>query len=165
MNVVLIGMPGAGKSTLGVLLAKALGKDFIDTDVAIQVREGRSLQTIVDQQGHIALRDIEERVLLDLKIDNHIVATGGSAVYSATGMQHLQQLATIIHLQVSLAELERRIDNFDSRGLAKASDQSFAELFAEREPLYKRYSEMVIHCDNKTSEALVKEIIAKLSTV
>ena len=157
-SLVLIGMPGAGKSTLGVLLAKALNKDFIDTDVVIQVRENCSLQNIVDQQGHIALRSIEQQVLIELTAANHIIATGGSAVYSAAGMAHLQSLGTIIHLDVSLSELERRIDNFATRGLAKAAEQSFAELYAEREPLYRQYADLTIACDGKSSETLVKDI-------
>ena len=125
-------MPGAGKSTLGILLAKELGLDFIDTDVSIQVREGKTLQHISDEKGYLALRDIEEQVLLTENITGKVVSTGGSAVYSDAGMAHLKQDSVVVFLDVPLAELEQRISNFSTRGIARRPDQSFDDLFDER---------------------------------
>ena len=125
-NVVLIGMPGAGKSTVGVLLAKELGLNFIDTDVLIQVREKQILQELLDAQGYLALRAAEEKVLLSLfdgsdEYHGVVVATGGSAVYSEVGMENLAANATIVYLDVPLDELRKRVVNYDSRGIAAVS--------------------------------------------
>ena len=155
--VVLIGMPGAGKSTIGILLAKELGLDFIDTDVSIQVREGRTLQNITDQQGYLALRSIEEQVLLAEDISGKVVSTGGSAVYSEAGMAHLKQDATVVFLDVPLAELEQRISNFNTRGIARRPDQSFEDLFEERSVLYKRYADIRIDCSNLQIEEVLQK--------
>ncbi len=143
-NLVLIGMPGAGKSTVGVLLAKASTRDFIDTDVLIQSHAGRSLQEIVDREGHLALRALEERVLLDLNITRHVIATGGSAPYSHAAMDRLKQNGIVIFLWVDQNTLLQRIGDFSGRGLAKRPDQSFQELYAEREALYERYADVTV---------------------
>lgn len=161
-NIVLIGMPGAGKSTIGVILAKRTARDFIDTDVLIQLDQKQPLQDIVDVQGHLALRAIEEGVLVGLHCANTVVATGGSAVYSDAAMRHLRTIGTIVYLQLGLAELERRVADFSQRGLAKRADQSFADLFAERRPLYERYADIRIDCANKTPEAICDEIVRSL---
>ena len=153
--VVLIGMPGAGKSTLGAALAARRGLAFIDTDALIEQREKQSLQEIVDQRGYLQLREIEERILLSLDCHNAVVATGGSAVYSAKAMAHLAQLGTIVYLQVSLETLQQRIDNYESRGLARSPGQSLADLYAERSPLYARYATTIINCDGETIDALL----------
>ena len=160
--VVLIGMPGAGKSTIGILLAKELGLDFIDTDVSIQVREGRTLQNITDQQGYLALRSIEEQVLLAEDISGKVVSTGGSAVYSEAGMAHLKQDATVVLLDVPLAELEQRISNFNTRGIARRPDQSFEDLFEERSVLYKRYADIRIDCSTLHIEEVLQKTCSAL---
>jgi shikimate kinase len=160
--VVLIGMPGAGKSTIGILLAKELGLDFIDTDVSIQVREGRTLQNITDQQGYLALRSIEEQVLLAEDISGKVVSTGGSAVYSEAGMAHLKQDATVVFLDVPLAELEQRISNFSTRGIARRPDQSFEDLFEERSVLYKRYADIRIDCSTLHIEEVLQKTCSAL---
>ena len=160
--VVLIGMPGAGKSTIGILLAKELGLDFIDTDVSIQVREGRTLQNITDQQGYLALRSIEEQVLLAENISGKVVSTGGSAVYSEAGMAHLKQDATVVFLDVPLAELEQRISNFNTRGIARRPDQSFEDLFEERSVLYKRYADIRIDCSTLHIEEVLQKTCSAL---
>lgn len=158
-SLILIGMPGAGKSTLGLLLAKHLAKDFVDTDLLIQLEHRKTLQDILHEQGYLALRDAEERVLLNAHYPNHIIATGGSAVYSPAGMQHLKQFGQIIFLDADLDVLERRIHNMESRGIARPTSQSFADIYAERRPLYLQYADIVIKCDDKTQEQLLNEVI------
>jgi len=147
-SIVLIGMPGAGKSTIGILLAKELGLDFIDTDISIQVRWGETLQQITDESGYMVLRDYEEQVLLSENIDHKVVATGGSAVYSDAGMARLKASATVIFLDVSLPALQQRVTNFNTRGIARRPEQSFEDLFAERSLLYQRYADIRIDCSN-----------------
>jgi len=161
-NIILIGMPGAGKSTVGVILAKMTARNFTDTDVLIQLAEGRSLQNIVDQDGHMALRKIEETVLLGLRCDNHVIATGGSAVYSPAAMEHLQSLGVLVFLPVDLPTLESRIHNFSTRGLAKRSDQSLEDLFHERFALYKKYANITIPCAGLSQEEVCERIIRSL---
>ena len=145
-SIVLIGMPGAGKSTVGILLAKELGLDFIDTDVSIQVQQGKTLQQISDESGYMAVRDCEEQVLLNEDIAGKVVATGGSAVYSEAGMARLNANATLIFLDVSLPVLKARVSNFNSRGIARRPDQSFDDLFTERSALYQQYGDITIDC-------------------
>lgn len=151
-NLTLIGMPGAGKSTVGIILAKNLSLGFIDTDVLIQINRQKSLQQILDESDHLHLRAIEEEEILKLNVSRHVIATGGSAAYSAKAMAHLQRLSTVIFLQVSFPEIERRIRNFATRGIAKAKNQTFRELFDERQVLYRKYAEYTIHCDGLDQE-------------
>lgn len=162
-NLILIGMPGAGKSTVGVLLAKLLARDFVDTDLLIQTAQGRSLQYIVDNDGYVALRNIEEQVLVDLSVHNCVIATGGSAIYSDRAMAHLKSDGIVIFLEVTMATLERRVRDFSTRGLAKRRDQSFSELFDERRVLYTYYADIVITCDGLTHEQVCAGIIEKLT--
>lgn len=158
-SLILIGMPGAGKSTLGLLLAKSLAKDFVDTDLLIQLEHRKTLQDILQEHGHLALRETEEQVLLKAQYSNHIIATGGSAVYSAAGMQHLKHFGPIIFLDTSLDVLEKRIHNMDNRGIARPANQTFAEVYAERRPLYLQFADIVIDCNGKSLEQLVDEVI------
>ncbi len=145
-NLVLIGMPGSGKSTVGVILAKRTARDFVDTDLLIQAAQKRTLQAIVDTDGYAALRAIEERILLGLGVQNHVIATGGSAVYSGPAMSHLKKDGLAVFLDVDLALLESRIQDYSTRGLAKRPDQSLSELFDERFGLYSRYADITIKC-------------------
>jgi len=161
-NIVLIGMPGAGKSTVGVILAKHTARDFIDTDVMIQAAEGRPLQEIVDADGCMALRRIEERVLLSLQARNHVVATGGSAVYSAPAMEHLRRDAAIVFLQVGPETLRERLSDFATRGIARRPDQTFEDLYEERLALYRKYADMTVDCDRLTHEQVSRGICERL---
>jgi shikimate kinase len=161
-NIVLIGMPGSGKSTVGVILAKLTSLSFLDTDVLIQTSEQRPLQEIVDSQGYMALRAIEERILLGIECQGHVIATGGSAVYSHPAMERLRADGVIVFLDVELPTLEARVRDFSGRGLAKRPEQSFADLFDERVALYKRYAEITINCTCLTHEGACAEIIARL---
>jgi shikimate kinase len=158
-NIILIGMPGSGKSTVGVILAKLASLGFADTDVLIQTLEGRSLQEIVDAEGYAALRRIEEEILLRLDCRNHVIATGGSAVYSHLAMERLKLDGMIVFLDVDMATLESRIHDFDSRGLAKRPDQTLSDLFEERRPLYVKYADIVLTCAGLTQEQVCTSII------
>ena len=145
-NIVLIGMPGSGKSTVGIVLAKLISCNFVDTDVLIQISQGRTLQDIVDTEGYMALREIEERILLKLDCFDHVIATGGSAVYSHAAMTHLKS----------------RIRDFATRGLAKRPDQSIEDLFEERFVLYTKYADVTIECKDFTQEEVCKDIISSI---
>lgn len=161
-NIVLIGMPGSGKSTVGIILAKMLAKNYVDTDVLIQLAESRTLQDIVNSDGHMVLRDIEERVLLDVDCREHVIATGGSAAYSDRAMQHLKRDGICVFLHVDLPTLRKRIRNYETRGLAKRPDQSFQDLFDERFDLYRRYADITIPASDMSQEAVCEEIVGRL---
>jgi shikimate kinase len=161
-NIVLIGMPGAGKSTVGVILAKYTSRNFVDTDVLIQTSERRPLQEILDQQGHLALRRIEERVLLSLRLSNHVVATGGSAAYSEEAMRHLKKNGIVVFLHVPFPEIRERVRDFATRGIARAPEQSFADLFEERYVLYKKYADVTIDCEGLHQEQVSEAIRGRL---
>ncbi len=162
-NIILIGMPGSGKSTIGVILAKLLSMSFIDTDVLIQAQEGRSLQDIVDKQGYLALRAIEEKVILGLVCNNHVIATGGSAVYSEQAMTHLKKNGVVVFLNVCLETIKERIHDIGTRGLAKRPDQSLDDLFAERSALYRKYADVTIDCAEQTHEKACAKIIGEMT--
>lgn len=161
-NIVLIGMPGSGKSTVGVILAKLTSRSFVDTDVLIQTRQGRSLQDIVDGDGYLSLRAIEEKTLLGLDLRSHVIATGGSAVYSTAAMQHLKADGAIVFLDVNLETLKVRVTDYDTRGLAKRPDQNVDDLFAERSALYRKYADITIACEGLGHEEVCARIIQAL---
>jgi shikimate kinase len=162
-NIVLIGMPGSGKSSVGVILAKLTCKDFIDTDNLIQGSAGRSLQDIVDAEGGMALRRMEEEVLLRLDCRNHVIATGGSAVYSAVAMEHLRADGVIVFLDVDLATLMVRVHDFETRGLVRLPEQSVEELFRERLGLYARYADVTLDCVGLSHEEVAQAILHELN--
>ena len=157
--VVLIGMPGSGKSSVGMLLAKALGRQFVDTDLLIESQQGQGLQEIVDLYGYQQLRQIEEQVLCTLDLGNAVIATGGSVVHSSKAMDRLKRLATVVYLYVEREVLLSRITNFSSRGLAKPAEQSFSDLFEERCALYERYADIRID----SSEQELEQTVAALA--
>ena len=161
-NIVLIGMPGSGKSTAGVLLAKLAGKAFVDTDLLIQSRTGTTLQDIVDRKGYLELRRIEEQVLLDLDCRHTVIATGGSAVYSLAAMEHLRARGVVIFLQVDLPTLKSRVCNYDTRGLAKRPDQTLEDLFAERCVLYRTSADLTIDCAGLGHEEVCAKVMEAL---
>jgi shikimate kinase len=161
-SIILVGMPGAGKSTIGIILAKDTGLNFIDTDVAIQVHTGETLQQTLDKQGYLRLREIEEEVLLKTSCHNCVVATGGSAVYSEAGMKHLKQHGLVVFLDVPLATLRSRIHNYETRGIARRPGQSFQTLFDERCLLYKKYADLTISCDECSAQDISDLILTRL---
>jgi len=157
-NLTLIGMPGSGKSTIGVILAKNLGLGFIDTDVLIQINRQKPLQQIIDEHDHLYLRAVEEEEILKINIKNHVIATGGSVVYSEKAMSHLLGISKIIFLDVNFNEIKKRIHNIETRGIAKSKNQSFRELFAERRILYQKYAEITVNCNESDQEELALQI-------
>jgi len=157
-NLTLIGMPGAGKSTIGIILAKNLGLGFIDTDVLIQINQQKPLQQIIDESSHLNLRAIEEKEILKINIENHVISTGGSVAYSEKAMAHLLSISKIIFLEVNFEEIKKRIKNFETRGIAKAKNQTFKDLFKERQILYKKYAEIAIDCNELDQEELAAQI-------
>lgn len=158
-NIILIGMPGAGKSTVGVILAKQTARNFVDTDLLIQAAQKRTLQDIVDTDGYVVLRKVEEEVLLGLSVQNCVIATGGSAVYSASAMSHLKSSGLVIFIDVDIPTLESRVRNFRTRGLAKRPDQSFEEMFYERFTLYTQYADITIKYADLTQEDVCARIM------
>lgn len=158
----LIGMPGAGKSTVGVILAKLTGLRFCDTDLDIQVREHATLQDILEQQGHERLRAIEEEVLLAIDLDQAIISTGGSVVYSDTVMARLTSAGPIVYLESDLTSLEQRVAKAPLRGIASSASQSFAEVYAERTPLYARYADITVDATDGCAEEVAANILRQL---
>lgn len=161
-NVVLIGMPGAGKSTVGVLLAKVLSRQFLDTDVYIQAREGRRLQDIIDTDGMEAFCRLEERYMVGLERTRHVIATGGSVVYGDAAMTHLRLGGVIVHLDLSLEALRRRLTDLDTRGVVMAPGETLEQLFEERQPLYRHYADLTVNCEGLTHEQVVSHIVRLL---
>jgi shikimate kinase len=161
-NIVLIGMPAVGKSTIGVLLAKATSRDFIDTDVFIQAREGLSLQEIIDREGLEEFCRIEARHVLSLACRGKVMATGGSVVYSEAAMKHLGACGVIVHLTLDLPAIKKRLTNLDSRGVVMAPRKTLDLLYRERMPLYRKYADFTVNCRGKTHEEIVAEIIKRV---
>lgn len=135
-NISLIGMPGAGKSEVGRLLAAALGWQFIDTDRQLEATTGQSLQDLLNSRGYLALRELEEDHICSLAVQQTVIATGGSVVYSEPGMRHLQEISTVVYLETDLSAVEARVQNFEQRGIASARGHTLAMIFMERRPLY-----------------------------
>jgi shikimate kinase len=158
-GIVLIGMPGAGKSTIGILLAGKLGLEFEDTDRTIEQECGKPIQELLDQSDYLRLRAVEEAVLLKVSSQGKVIATGGSAVYSAAGMAHLAANAVTVFLDIDMKEINRRITNFDERGIAKKPNQTLTELFAERRELYLRYADIRLECNNQDVEQCLHQLI------
>ena len=161
-NIVLIGMPGAGKSTIGVLLAKAMGFSFCDTDLVIQKEEGRTLQVIIDEHGISYFLEREKEIIHSLCLTKHIIATGGSVVYYDSTLDHLKKSGVIVYLNVPFDELERRITNIDTRGVAMGKHESLQDIYFERLPLYTKHAEHNIQCKGKHMEEIVKELVTLL---
>jgi shikimate kinase len=159
-NIILIGMPGAGKSTVGVLLAKRLGYAFLDTDILIQVREGRSLQELIREHGPEEFCRIEERHILSLTLRAYVVAPGGSVVYRSRAMAHLKARGTAVHLDLSLDRLKQRLDDVDARGVVIAPGQTVESLYAERRPLYRRYADVTVSTDGLTPDQVVGHVLS-----
>ncbi len=157
-NIILIGMPGAGKSTVGVILAKRIGFHFIDTDLIIQAREKCRLQQIIDIQGLEKFRQIEEQMLLNLHPEHSVIATGGSVIYCEKGLEALGKTGILIYIQVSLTALQKRIADMGQRGLVMAKEQTFKHLYQERTPLYEKFANLTIPCGEINAEQVAARI-------
>jgi len=162
-NIVLIGMPGAGKSTVGTLLAESLARSFLDTDTLIQTTEGRRLQEIIDAEGLAHFREIEARHVLSLRCGGCVIATGGSVIYSAAAMAHLKSSGLIVYLDLSLSCLEKRLRNLETRGIVMIPGQTLRGLYEERLPLYGHYADLTIECDGLSDEQVAARIIEALA--
>ena len=158
-NMILIGMPGAGKSTIGVVLAKSLGMKFVDSDLVIQEGEQRLLQDIINTDGMEVFLDCEEEAVLTLQCAKSIIATGGSVIYRKDAMDHLGTLGKVIYLDVSYEEIERRVNNITTRGIAIREGATLRDIYDERTAYYQSYKDITIDCDGKTVEDIVDEIV------
>jgi len=159
-NLILIGMPGAGKSTVGRELARFLSLSFLDTDQLVEQRWAFPLQEIIDTEGLKSFRLKEEKTILSLDVSSHVISTGGSAVYYPRSMAHLRNLGWILWLDLPFDELERRlVDATENRGIVRTPDQSLADLYRERRPLYERYAQIRVDALGKTDQQVVQEIL------
>ncbi|MBN2475489.1 MAG: shikimate kinase [Pirellulales bacterium] len=151
-----------GKSTIGVLLAKAISWNFVDTDVMIQVAEEKGLQEIIHAEGVEAFARIEQRHVVALDRRRTVIAAGGSVVHGPAAMQHLKAMGAVVYLDLPLPELEKRLANLNGRGILMAPGQTLHGLFQQRQPLYRNYADLVIHCAYRSHEQIVDEIIVRL---
>lgn len=161
-NVVLIGMPGAGKSTIGVILAKVLGKDFIDADLVIQKKEGRLLREIIEQEGPDGFLAVEERVNAGLCPDAAVIATGGSVVYGQRAMEHLGRIGVIVYLKLSYPAVESRLRDIRGRGVVLRDGQTLMDLYQERAVLYERYADVTVEEDGLGVEETLEKTLQAL---
>lgn len=161
-NIALIGMPAAGKSSVGRLLAEKLDFEFIDSDDVIQSGEGQTLAEIISDKGLSRFLEIEEKHIADIRPDRHVIATGGSAVYSQKAMDHLSQTCTILYLFIDLPGLLTRLSDITSRGVAIGPGKTIEDLYAERTPLYDRYCDIKIDCSSLTLEQVVEKAVSAL---
>ena len=161
-NIVLIGMPACGKSVTGVVLAKSLQMNFLDTDLLIQETAGKGLQDIINEDGMESFKQLEEEVLCDVQATHTVIATGGSAVYYPKAMEHLKKLGRIVYIHVSVETILQRLNNITTRGVAMSRDQGIAELYEERKPLYEKYAEVTAESGGGSMEETVADIVEKM---
>lgn len=158
-NIILIGMPGAGKSTLGVVLAKVLGYEFLDTDLVIQKQEGRRLSQIISEEGPERFKVIENRVNASVKASRTVIAPGGSVIYCEEAMNHLKSIGVVIYLKLSLAALDKRLGNLKGRGVVYKEGQTLRELYEERIPLYEQYADLTVDEEDQTLEECLQTVL------
>ena len=161
-NIVLIGMPGSGKSTVGVILAKVLGYTFIDSDLLIQKEEKKLLKDIIAREGQEGFLRIENRVNASIETENSVIATGGSVVYCEEAMKHLQEIGTVIYLKLDYQILKKRLSNLIGRGVVLKDGQTLEDLYKERVPLYEKYGEYIIDEKNTDAEGTLQKILEVL---
>ncbi len=158
-NVILIGMPGSGKSTCGVIAAKVMLKNFFDTDLLLQGLEQSRLQELIDSKGVEYFYKAEEKAILSLNIEATVIATGGSVIYSEKAMEHLRSLGKVIYLHLEYDTMIKRINNFTTRGIVVKKGSTLLDMYNERMPLYEKYADEIIYCDKNTVEQTVEEIV------
>ncbi len=164
-NIVFIGMPSAGKSTVGVVIAKNLGMDFVDTDVLIQTRHGILLQDILNTQGSRSFLEKEEEAILSLTCRNTVIATGGSAVYSENAMRHLKENGIVIYLYITMDTVNKRLRNLKTRGVVLGKGQTLEDLYRERAPLYEKYADIKLDCSNNSIEDTLEAVHCQLASL
>ncbi|MBQ7810110.1 MAG: shikimate kinase [Clostridia bacterium] len=162
-NIVLVGMPGCGKSTVGVILAKTLGLSFTDTDLLICAKEEDTLQNIIEEKGLSYFEAVENEVGETLKVKNTVVATGGSMIMYEKAMAHLKEIATVVYINVSLSELKRRLVNIKTRGITFAEGETLDDIFDIRTPLYQKYADITVNADDFTIEETVTKLTEMLN--
>lgn len=155
-------MPGAGKSTVGVLLAKTLGMNYTDTDILLQEKAGRLLQEIIDHDGPEVFLDLEEKTLLALQARNTVIATGGSAIYSGRAMESLKSGGIVVYLKISFGAMEKRLGNITTRGIVLIAGQTLHDMYRKRVPLYERWADITVDCSDDDFENIVRKIIGEL---
>ncbi len=165
MNIVLIGMPGCGKSTLGIVLAKMLGMDFLDSDVFIQKNENMKLQDIINEKGNSAFLDIEKDNILKLDVDNTVISTGGSVVLREDSIRHLKKNGKIVFIDVPYEVLTERIFNLETRGIAMEDGQTIKDIYEYRRPLYKKYSDIIHPYENVSQKETLLKLYGSLKGI
>lgn len=163
-NIILIGMPGAGKSTVGVVLAKKLGYVFMDSDLVIQSQEGKLLHEIISEKGVEGFWKVEEQVNAAIDTDRTVIATGGSVVYGPRAMEHLHDIGTVVYLKLSLKAIADRLGDLNERGVTLKEGQDLQGLYEERVPLYEKYADVTIDCENLQIREVVDAVSRRLET-
>ena len=161
-NITLIGMPASGKSSVGVVLAKRLGKKFVDTDIVIQEKYGKLLKELIEEHGDEGFREIEDEVNAGLELDNSIISPGGSVVYGEKAMQHLKEISVIIYLELSYTAIKSRLGDLRERGITLKKGQSLKDLYLERVPLYEKYADITVNEMKKSLAKTIDEICERL---
>ena len=161
-NIILVGMPSCGKSTVGVVLAKTLNKNFVDTDLLIQRREKKTLQEIINTEGNEYFHKVEEEVLLSFDEEDYVVATGGSAIYFDSAMEHFKKKGIVVYIRVSLNTVLERLNNIKTRGVTLEKGQTLEDLYNMRIPLYEKHADVIIDADGCTVEETIEKIIEKI---
>ena len=161
-NIVLIGMPGAGKSTVGVLLAKTIGYGFVDCDLLIQGQTGELLYRTIERDGIDSFLRTEERVISGLFVSRCVIATGGSAVFGDRAMEHLRESGVVVYLKLAPDEIERRIMNITTRGIAMNPGETIHDVYAVRAPLYEKWADVTVDCQGLSPEGVIEEILKQV---
>ncbi|MHB8063186.1 MAG: shikimate kinase, partial [Ruminiclostridium sp.] len=164
-NLVLIGMPSAGKSTVGVIVAKNLCMSFIDTDVLLQTLQGRLLQDIINKDGTQEFLKIEESTIISLNCENTVIATGGSAIYSEKAMNHLKRNGIVIYLHIDLDTVNQRLNNIKTRGVVLSPGQTLEQVYSDRKPLYEKYADITIDCSKYSIDTTINTIHQRLTSL
>ena len=162
-NIVLVGMPGAGKSTVGVVLAKKCGYRFLDSDLVIQEKKGKLLHELISEHGVDGFLKIEDEVNASIETSRSVIATGGSAIYGRKAMEHFKEIGIIVYLQLPYEEIAGRLGNLEQRGVTLREGQSLWDLYQERIPYYEKYADLTIACEGKELRNVVDEICGKLA--
>lgn len=157
-SIILTGMPGAGKSTIGVVLAKRIGYKFIDSDLVIQEKEGKLLHELIEELGVDGFLEIENRINAGFNVERAVIATGGSAVYGKEAMEHFKKIGKVIYLKLPYEQIDERLGDLNARGVTLRPGQTLHDLFEERSPLYEKYADLVVDCNNKSIREIVMEI-------
>lgn len=160
-NIILIGMPGVGKSTIGVVLAKKLGYSFLDSDLRIQEQEHMLLHELIDKYGHDGFNEIENRINASIDTTKTVIATGGSAIYGTEAMEHLKKIGTIVYLSLPYDELCERLGDLHQRGVSMKDGQTLLSLYEERKPLYEKYADITIDCHNLPIRIAIEKIVTE----